>query len=146
MAIHIIKIGLAVVMVIAILLGLTPVINADDSHSGNTDAIINVGVSGEATVDVSVSGPAQLQVKASGPATVSVCTGKECLLQVEAEAPAEVNINKNCDPEFNSYKPNNELEIIPGVLWVQGLSFFNKSDDNRAGRLVVYLLGSKYEL
>ena len=124
---------------------LNTAVYADDGQGkqGNT---FDVGVSGDVRVDISASGPVQLQVKASGPATVSVCTGKECLLQVEAEAPAEVNINKNCDPALNLYKPNNGLEIIPGVLWVQGLSFFNKSSDKRAGLLVVYLLGSRYEL
>ncbi len=124
---------------------LSTAVYADDGQGkqGNT---FDVSVSGNLKVDVSASGPAQLQVKASGPATVWVCNGKECRLQVEVETPAEVNVNKNCEPAINPGRPDIELEIIPGVLRVRGLSLFKKNDDNPAGRLVVYLLGSRYEL
>jgi len=133
-------------LVLGTLTSFNSIVHADDGCSDNTSATINVRLSGNLRADISASGPGQLQVKASGPATVWVCTGKECLLQVESEAPAVVNINSNCDPAFNSYNPNNELEIISGVLRIQGLTFFNKNGDNPAGRLVVYLLGSRYEL
>ena len=136
----------AAFLVTGMLISFSSAVHADDGRSDNSSATINIGVSGNLKVDISASGPGQLQVKASGPAMVWVCTGKECQVKVKAEAPAEVNINKNCDPALNSYKPNTELDIIPGVLKVQGLPLFKKNEDNPAGRLVVYLLGSRYEI
>jgi len=139
-------ISIAAFLVTGMLVNFSSAVQADDGCNDNSSAIINIGVSGNLTVDISASGPGQLQVKASGPAMVWICSGKECQLAVEAEAPAEININKDCEPAINQYKPNIELDIIPGVLRVQGLSLFNKNGENLAGRLVVYLLGSRYEI
>lgn len=124
---------------------LSAAVSADNGQGKQGDAL-DIGVSGNVKVDITAGGRGQLQVEARGPARVWICTGKECLLQVEALPPSEINVNESCDPAVIQTKLNNELEIIPGVLRVQGLALLNKTDDKQAGRLVVFLLGSRYEL
>jgi hypothetical protein len=126
----------------ALFLSWVPVHAGDgQSDQGTTSSVT---VDGNVKVDVVASGPSELAVKATGPSKVWVCTGNECRLEVQAERPAVVNINEDCGQAKNSFKPQSGLEIIPGVLRIEGLPVFRQ--DNEAGRLVVFLLGTRYEL
>ncbi len=120
-------------------------VQADDGQNKG-DIRSSVTVNGDMKVNVVASGPSELEVKATGPSRVWICTGSECQLQVVAETPAEVNIQRNCESMIDLGKPGFTVEIIPGVLKVQGFSNRGHESSSTAGRLVVYLLGSRYEL
>jgi len=87
-----IRIVLAAVMAIAALLGLSQMVYADDSHSDNSSAVINIGLSGNLKADISVSGPSELNVEAKGPAKVSIDAGDEVKLNVKAGDESQVFI------------------------------------------------------
>jgi hypothetical protein len=92
MAKDMIRIVLVALSVAAVLLSSSQFVYADDGDKGNSDTVIDIGISGDVEVDIGVSGPSELNVEAKGPAQVSIDAGDEVKLNVEASDDAEVFI------------------------------------------------------
>lgn len=133
---------MGVILAILLLLTTGMPLHADSGQKEQSNDM-SVTVSGDVKVDVDASGPAQLKIQASGPSKVWICTGNECKLEVQVEEPAEVNVTEDCGQITNSNEKTMGLEIIPGVLLVESVHLFTKSDST--GHMVIIFLGERYE-
>lgn len=92
MAKDMIRMVLVALSVVAVLLSSSQIVHADDGDKGNSDTVIDIGISGDVQVGIGASGPAELNVDAKGPAQVSIDAGDEVNLNVEASDESQILI------------------------------------------------------
>ena len=84
--------GIVLLIAAAMLLSQSLAVYADDSDKGNSDTVIDIGISGDVQVDINASGPSKLNVDAKGPAQVNIDAGDEVKLDVKASDESQVII------------------------------------------------------
>lgn len=86
------RITVASVLAAAMLLSQSAAIYADDGDEGNSDTVIDVGISGDVKVNIGASGSSELNVEVEGPSEVNIDASDEVNLNVEASDESQVLI------------------------------------------------------
>lgn len=111
-----IRISLVSALVAVMLLSQSLAAYADDGDKGDSDVVIDIGISGDLQVDITASGPSELNVEAKGPSQVNIDAGEEVDLNVEAGDESEVFIDgQEFDPraaydESRDDEPSGDLD------------------------------------
>ena len=89
-----IRISLVSALVAVMLLSQSLAAYADDGDKGDSDVVIDIGVSGDVEVDIDASGPCELNVGVEGPSEVAIDAGDEVDLNVEASDESQILIEE----------------------------------------------------